>query len=170
MWMGIYWEVFYFHLKSNENFSRLSYEHWGEFNNASALKHSLYWCQALHIMNKDRYRSWSTRRALALLNSPLVVTVLSIRSIHLNMKVKYRKKIITGTDYIVCCSELNTKCLICILIDLSIKNSMLRSVEHGKKRFITSRTGHEVIKLFLCSTQLSTNFQLFIKTIYNACK
>ena len=43
----------------------------GEFNNASALGRSLYWCQALHIMNKDRYQSTSARRALALLNSPL---------------------------------------------------------------------------------------------------
>ena len=43
----------------------------GKFNNASALGRSLYWCQALHIMNKDRYQSTSARRALALLNSPL---------------------------------------------------------------------------------------------------
>ena len=42
----------------------------GEFNNASAFKRSLYWCQALHNMNKDRYQSTSARRALALLNSP----------------------------------------------------------------------------------------------------
>ena len=42
----------------------------GKFNNASALGRSLYWCQALHIMNKDRYQSTSARRALALLNSP----------------------------------------------------------------------------------------------------
>ena len=45
---------------------------WGEFNNASALGRSLYWCQALNIMNKDRYQSTSARRALALLNSPQV--------------------------------------------------------------------------------------------------
>ena len=44
----------------------------GKFNNASALGRSLYWCQALHIMNKDRYQSTSARRALALLNSPQV--------------------------------------------------------------------------------------------------
>ena len=43
----------------------------GEFNNASAFKRSLYWCQALHITNKDRYQSTSARRALALLNLPL---------------------------------------------------------------------------------------------------
>ena len=42
----------------------------GKFNNASPLGRSLYWCQALHIMNKDRYQSTSARRALALLNSP----------------------------------------------------------------------------------------------------
>ena len=42
-----------------------------EFNNASAFKRSLYWCQALHITNKDRYLSTSAWRALALLNSPL---------------------------------------------------------------------------------------------------
>ena len=42
----------------------------GKFNNASAVKRSLYWCQALHNMNKDRYQSTSARRALALLNSP----------------------------------------------------------------------------------------------------
>ena len=42
----------------------------GEFNNASAFKRSLYWCQALHITNKDRYQSTSARRALALLNTP----------------------------------------------------------------------------------------------------
>ena len=45
----------------------------GKFNNASALGRSLYWCQALHIMNKDRYQSTSARQALALLNSPLVI-------------------------------------------------------------------------------------------------
>ena len=44
----------------------------GKFNNASALGRSLYWCQALHIMNKDRYQSTSARRALASLNSPRV--------------------------------------------------------------------------------------------------
>ena len=44
----------------------------GKFNNVSALGRSLYWCQALHIMNKDRYQSTSARRALALLNSPQV--------------------------------------------------------------------------------------------------
>ena len=44
---------------------------WGKFNNLSALGRSFYWCQALHIMNKDRYQSTSARRALALLNSPL---------------------------------------------------------------------------------------------------
>ena len=44
----------------------------GKFNNASAIKRSLYWCQALHITNKDRYQSTSARRALALLNSPLI--------------------------------------------------------------------------------------------------
>ena len=49
----------------------------GKFNNASALERSLYWCQALHIMNKDRYQSTSARRALALLNSPQVLEVLS---------------------------------------------------------------------------------------------
>ena len=43
----------------------------GKFNNASALGRSLYWCQALHIINKDMYQSTSARRALALLNSPL---------------------------------------------------------------------------------------------------
>ena len=43
----------------------------GEFNYASAFKRSLYWCQALHITNKDRYQSTSARRALALLNSTL---------------------------------------------------------------------------------------------------
>ena len=43
----------------------------GEFNDASALGRSLYWCQALHITYKDRYQSTSARRALALLNSPL---------------------------------------------------------------------------------------------------
>ena len=42
----------------------------GKFNNASALGRSFYWCQALHIMDKDRYQSTSARRALALLNSP----------------------------------------------------------------------------------------------------
>ena len=47
----------------------------GKFNNASALGRSLYWCQALHIMNKDRYQSTSARRALALLNSPLVLPI-----------------------------------------------------------------------------------------------
>ena len=46
----------------------------GEFNNASAFKRSLYWCQALHITNKDRYQSTSARRALTLLNLPLVNT------------------------------------------------------------------------------------------------
>ena len=45
----------------------------GKFNNTSALGRSLYWCQALHIMNKDRYQSTSARRALALLNSPQVL-------------------------------------------------------------------------------------------------
>ena len=45
----------------------------GKFNNASALGRSLYWCQALHIMDKDRYQSTSARRALALLNSPQVM-------------------------------------------------------------------------------------------------
>ena len=48
---------------------------WGKFNNASASKRSLYWCQALHITNKDRYQSTSARRALALLNSPLVTAI-----------------------------------------------------------------------------------------------
>ena len=45
----------------------------GESKNASAFKRSLYWCQALHITNKDRYQSTSARRALALLNSPLML-------------------------------------------------------------------------------------------------
>ena len=45
-----------------------------EFNNASAFKRSLYWCQALHITNKDRYQLTSARRPLALLNSPQVKT------------------------------------------------------------------------------------------------
>ena len=44
----------------------------GEFNNASAFKRSLYWCQAIHITNEDRYQSTSARRALALLNSSQV--------------------------------------------------------------------------------------------------
>ena len=47
----------------------------GKFNNASALGRSFYWCQALHIMDKDRYQSTSARRALALLNSPQVNTL-----------------------------------------------------------------------------------------------
>ena len=42
----------------------------GEFNNVSAFKRSLYWCQALRITNKDRYQSTGARRALTLLNSP----------------------------------------------------------------------------------------------------
>ena len=42
----------------------------GKFNKASALGRSLYWCQALQIMNIERYQSTSARRALALLNSP----------------------------------------------------------------------------------------------------
>ena len=50
----------------------LNLSSWGEFNNTSALGRSLYWCQALHITNKDRYQSTSARRALALLNLPLV--------------------------------------------------------------------------------------------------
>ena len=45
-------------------------ENRGKFNNASALGRSFYWCQSLHIMNKDRYQSKIARRALALLNSP----------------------------------------------------------------------------------------------------
>ena len=45
-----------------------TFEYSGKFNNASAFKRSLYWCQALHITNKDRYQSTSARRALALLN------------------------------------------------------------------------------------------------------
>ena len=55
---------------------RRTYKHEirGKFNNASALGRSLYWCQALHIMNKDRYQSTSARRALAVLNSPLVLS------------------------------------------------------------------------------------------------
>ena len=44
---------------------------WGEVNNASAFRRLLYWCQALHITNKDRYRNNEHLRALALLNSPL---------------------------------------------------------------------------------------------------
>ena len=47
----------------------------GKFNNASALGRSFYWCQALHIMNKDRYQSTSARRALTLLNSPRVLVI-----------------------------------------------------------------------------------------------
>ena len=54
--------------KTSLNFSKSR----GKFNNASALGRSLYWCPALHIMNKDRYQSTSARRALALLNSPLI--------------------------------------------------------------------------------------------------
>ena len=34
--------------------------------------HSLYWCQALHITNKDRYQNNERPRALARLNSPQV--------------------------------------------------------------------------------------------------
>ena len=49
----------------------------GEFNNASAIKRSLYWCQALHITNKDRYQSTSARRALALLNSPQALHIMN---------------------------------------------------------------------------------------------
>ena len=44
-----------------------------EFNDVSTLGRSLYWCQALHITNKDRYQSTSARRALALLNSPQAI-------------------------------------------------------------------------------------------------
>ena len=51
----------------------------GEFNNASAFKRSLYWCQALHITNKDRYQSTSARRALALLNSPHIGIIMHYR-------------------------------------------------------------------------------------------
>ena len=54
----------------------------GKFNNASALGRSLYWCQALHIMNKDRYQSTSARRALALLNSP--------QALHITNKDRYQ--------------------------------------------------------------------------------
>ena len=50
----------------------------GKFNNASALGRSLYWCQALHIMNKDRYQSTSARRALALLNTPQVYLTVGV--------------------------------------------------------------------------------------------
>ena len=42
----------------------------GEFNNASALECSLYWCQALHITNKDRYQNNERSQALTSLNSP----------------------------------------------------------------------------------------------------
>ena len=60
------------HFKSIEtNDSMASIDTRGKFNNASALGRSLYWCQAYHIMIKDRYQSTSARRALALLNSPL---------------------------------------------------------------------------------------------------
>ena len=50
----------------------------GEFNNASAFKRSLYWCQALHITNKDRYQSTSARRALALLNLPQESEIINV--------------------------------------------------------------------------------------------
>ena len=55
-----------------------SYYTRGKFNNASALGRSLYWCQASHIMNKDRYQSTSARRALALLNSPQLCALLDV--------------------------------------------------------------------------------------------
>ena len=50
----------------------------GEFNNASALERSLYWCQAIHITNKDRYQNNERSRALALLNSPQVKQAVSM--------------------------------------------------------------------------------------------
>ena len=43
----------------------------GVFNDMSALGRSLYWCQALHITNIDRYQNNERPQMLALLNSRL---------------------------------------------------------------------------------------------------
>ena len=69
----------------------------GKFNNASALGRSLYWCQALHIMNKDRYQSTSARRALALLNSPLVLVQRDVCSYAIKLTNKYDLTVIEAT-------------------------------------------------------------------------
>ena len=69
----------------------------GKFNNASALGRSLYWCQALHIMNKDRYQSTSARRALALLNSPLNLSIFTVFLKNKNIILKMRRSKVT--DY-----------------------------------------------------------------------
>ena len=53
---------------------------------------SLYWCQALHIMNKDRYQSTSARRALALLNSPQVQYYAAMYYNHSSMRKEHQAK------------------------------------------------------------------------------
>ena len=50
---------------STTQFGSWSSQTWGEFKNASALERSLYWCQALHITNNDRYQINERSQALA---------------------------------------------------------------------------------------------------------
>ena len=66
-------------ISTNENTSVKRCQCLGEFNGASALGRSLYWCQALHITNKDRFQNNERPRILALLNSPSYVHVIRIK-------------------------------------------------------------------------------------------
>ena len=63
----------------------------GEFNDASALEGSLYWCQALHIRNKDKYQNNKHLQTLALFNSPQVLQV------DIGNKGRYRNNNLTWT-------------------------------------------------------------------------
>ena len=71
----------------------------GEFNNASAFKRPLYWCQALHITNNDRYQSTSARRALALLNSTQVIVKSYAQHTYLEEKTSILCKVITRLKF-----------------------------------------------------------------------
>ena len=53
-----------FDIRTNYSITR------SEFNDVSAVERSLYWCQVLDIMNKDRYWNSKRTRTLALLNHP----------------------------------------------------------------------------------------------------
>ena len=68
----IFAESYWFSKQNGTKLNNRSYSYlnagytWVEFNDVSALGCSLYWCQALHITNKDRYQYKEHPRTLAL--------------------------------------------------------------------------------------------------------
>ena len=57
----------------------------------------MYWCQALHITNTDRYQNNERPRALTLLNLPQLKVKLKMRLYGVHMAN------IPGVTFVVCC-------------------------------------------------------------------